>query len=61
MADLMQRYPVLVNILFGRIDHIKDTPFGTLVVELSGKSGALNEATEYLARQDLQVEVLRDV
>jgi D-methionine transport system ATP-binding protein len=61
MADLMQRYPVLVNILFGRIDHIKDTPFGTLVVELSGKSAALNEATEYLARQDLQVEVLRDV
>lgn len=61
MADLMQRYPVVVNILFGRIDHIKDTPFGTLVVELSGRSAALDEATEYLARQDLQVEVLRDV
>lgn len=61
MAALMQRYPVVVNILFGRIDQIKETPFGTLVVELSGESTALSEATEFLAGQDLQVEVLRDV
>ncbi len=60
MADLMQRYPVVVNILFGRIDHIKDTPFGTLVVELSGEGQALEDAGAYLAQQDLQVEVLRD-
>ena len=60
MAALMQRYPVVANILFGRIDHIKDTPFGTLVVELSGASTALSEATEFLAGQDLQVEVLWD-
>ena len=60
MAALMQRYPVIVNILFGRIDHIKDTPFGTLVVELSGDSDALREATDFIAGQDLQVEVLRN-
>ncbi|NMB24728.1 MAG: methionine ABC transporter ATP-binding protein [Firmicutes bacterium] len=58
MADLMQRFPVVVNILFGRIDHIKDTPFGTLVVELSGGDQALEDAKVYLAQQDLQVEVL---
>ncbi len=60
MAALMQRHPVIVNILFGRIDHIKDTPFGTLVVELSGDSDALREATDFIAGQDLQVEVLRN-
>lgn len=58
MADLMQRFPVVVNILFGRIDHIKDTPFGTLVVELSGEDEALEDAKAYLAQQDLQLEVL---
>lgn len=60
MAGLMQRFPVLINILFGRIDHIKETPFGTLVVELSGESKALENARAFLAQQDLQVEVLRD-
>ncbi|NLK07734.1 MAG: methionine ABC transporter ATP-binding protein [Firmicutes bacterium] len=58
MAELMQRFPVTVNILFGRIDQIKDTPFGTLVVELSGDAPALQEAWQFLTQQDLQVEVL---
>ncbi|NLY52709.1 MAG: methionine ABC transporter ATP-binding protein [Firmicutes bacterium] len=61
MGALMQRFPVMVNILFGRIDHVKDTPFGTLVVQLSGENEAIAEATEFLAGQDLHVEVLRDV
>ncbi len=61
MGALMQRFPVMVNILFGRIDHVKDTPFGTLVVQLSGESEAIAKATEFLAGQDLHVEVLRDV
>ena len=60
MASVMRRFPVLVNILFGRIDHIKETPFGTLVVELSGESQALKDAIVFLAQQDLQLEVLRD-
>jgi len=61
MAALMQRFPVTVNILFGRIDHVKDTPFGTLVVQLAGDSGAIAKAQEFLIEQDLHVEVLRDV
>ena len=61
MGDLMQRFPVMVNILFGRIDHVKDTPFGTLVVQLSGEAQAIAEATQFLAGQDLHLEVLRDV
>ena len=61
MAALMQRFPVMVNVLFGRIDHVKDTPFGTLVVQLSGDDQAIAEATQFLIEQDLHVEVLRDV
>jgi D-methionine transport system ATP-binding protein len=56
----MRKFPVMVNILFGRIDHIKETPFGTLVVELSGESSALKDAIDYLTGQDVQLEVLRD-
>jgi D-methionine transport system ATP-binding protein len=60
MANLMRKFPLLINILFGRIDHIKETPFGTLVVEVSGESSALKDAIDYLTQQDLQLEVLRD-
>ena len=60
MASVMRKFPVMVNILFGRIDHIKETPFGTLVVELSGESSALKDAIDYLTGQDVQLEVLRD-
>ena len=59
-ANLMRKFPLLINILFGRIDHIKETPFGTLVVEVSGESTALKDAIDYLTQQDVQLEVLRD-
>ena len=45
------------SILSGRIDHIKDTPYGQLTLSLIG--GDLTEAMSALEAADVHVEVLR--
>ena len=45
------------SILSGRIDHIKDTPYGQLTLSLVG--GDLEVAMEALKAADVHVEVLR--
>ncbi|HWR40721.1 MAG TPA: methionine ABC transporter ATP-binding protein [Patescibacteria group bacterium] len=46
------------NILFGNIDTIQDTPFGTLILEISGEPAALDRALQYLRVRELGVEVI---
>ena len=58
IAGLIRRFNVDVNILFGNIDHLKNTPFGTLTVELSGEDGAIQAALNYLTAKELGIEVI---
>lgn len=46
------------NILRGTISSMKDTPYGQLVVELKGKTDAVQQTIQTLRRRGLEVEVI---
>ncbi len=60
ISSMIRRYNVDVNIIYGNIDRIKDTPFGNLTLEVLGHPGLLQEALDYLRGQGLEIEVLRN-
>jgi D-methionine transport system ATP-binding protein len=58
ITDLIRNCGVSVNILYGSIDHLRSTLFGTLTLELQGTPENLAEACEYLQSRNLTMEVL---
>ena len=61
ISSLIKKFDVDANILFGNIDRIKDTPFGYLMLELSGTADQITGSLDYLHQQGLEVEVLENV
>lgn len=59
ITDLIRQCGITVNILYGSIDHLRSTLFGTLTLELQGSAEKLNEAKEYLKSRNLSVEVIQ--
>ena len=60
ISTLVKKYDVDANILFGNIDYIQDTPFGTLIIELRGNNGGTDKALEYLKSLGVTIDVIRD-
>lgn len=58
ISKLIRRCEVDVNILSGRIDRMKDTPFGRLLVEISGSPQQQAAALDYLREHQVEVEVV---
>ncbi|QDR83117.1 methionine ABC transporter ATP-binding protein [Sporomusa termitida] len=58
IAGLIRRFAVDVNIISGNIDHLQATPYGTLVIELSGQQEDIQSALRYLQARDLGTEVI---
>jgi D-methionine transport system ATP-binding protein len=58
LFQVLQSLPVQFNILHGTISRIKDTPFGRLVLEITGDPGAARDAVHNLQDRGLRVEVL---
>ncbi|WP_027937941.1 methionine ABC transporter ATP-binding protein [Anaeroarcus burkinensis] len=58
IATLIRQYQVTPNILYGNIDHIQSTPYGTLILELSGSQTDLDAALAYLKQRNLGIEVI---
>ncbi len=58
VSGLIKRFDVEVSILFGNISELKNTPYGTLIVEIEGNREALKKALQYLKDRDLKLEVL---
>ena len=58
IARLVRKFDIDVNILFGGIDTLRDTLFGTLVVELAGEQAAVKSALNYLQAHELGIEVI---
>ncbi|WP_425803530.1 methionine ABC transporter ATP-binding protein [Desulfitobacterium sp. Sab5] len=60
IADLMKDCEVRANILYGSIDHLRSTLFGTLTLELQGSQEQLTKAHNYLSERGLKVEVIQN-
>jgi D-methionine transport system ATP-binding protein len=60
IADLMKDCNVRANILYGSIDHLRSTLFGTLTLELQGSAEQLTKAHTYLANRGLKMEVVQN-
>lgn len=58
LTDLVRNCQVQANILYGSIDHLRSTLFGSLTLELQGSPEHLLQAHEYLQNRELQVEVI---
>ncbi|MFD1441478.1 MULTISPECIES: methionine ABC transporter ATP-binding protein [Lacticaseibacillus] len=58
VATLFKEYNVTANILFGDIQILQGTPFGNLLVVLSGTEDDLNRAFDYLKQSDVTVQHL---
>lgn len=58
IAGMIRRFNVDASILFGNVDHIGHTPFGTLILELSGEQAAIQNALHYLQAKELGIEVI---
>ncbi len=56
ISALVRQFDVDVNILYGNINHIKDVPFGTLVVELRGDGFSSRRLISYLRGRGVKVE-----
>lgn len=59
ITDLLRTCNVGANILYGNIDHIRSTLFGTLTLELQGNPEQLQQAHNYLSSRELNVEVIQ--
>lgn len=55
---LIRSSKVTVSILFGTLDQIQQTPYGRLIVGLSGSPADTDEALNYLSQKDVKVEVI---
>lgn len=58
IAGMIRRCNVDASILYGNIDHIQDTLYGTLTLELAGDEAAIAAALKYLAAHELGLEVI---
>ncbi len=58
ISRLIKNFDLNVGILFGSLDDIKGVPFGRLIISLDGRQLEIQEALEYVQRQNLKVEVI---
>jgi len=59
ISDLVRSSDVAVSILYGSIDHLRTTLFGSLVLEIQGSPEQLSKANAYLQARNLEVEVIQ--
>jgi D-methionine transport system ATP-binding protein len=58
ICEMVRHTSVIARIMYGNIDHIKNTTYGRLMVEINGTEEEINESMEFLKQQDLRIEVL---
>lgn len=58
ISSMLKKYAVEANILFGKIDQIKDIPFGMLFLEVSGEPDQIEKALKYVQDHNVEMEVI---
>lgn len=56
VSTIARQFDVDINILVAHIDHIRTTPYGTMILQLSGED--IEESLEYMLDQNLKLEVI---
>lgn len=59
MFQILQQHKLEFNILHGTISRLKQTPYGRLVLDLTGQEHELKEALEAIRERGLDLEVIR--
>ena len=61
VSDLVHKFQIDANILYGNIDKIQGIPFGTLIIELTGDLDQIESGIDYLKESDnVRIEVITD-
>ena len=58
ISEMVRRFNLSFNILYGHIEYIQGAPYGSLAVEMSGSEGAKQAALDFLRANDLKIEIL---
>ena len=58
IAGMIRTCDVECTMLFGNLDQIKATPFGRVIIGLTGSEEGIRDAFNYLATKDVKVEVI---
>lgn len=59
LAGMIRKFPEIeVTMLFGNLDQIKSTPFGRMIIGITGPEAKIQKALQYLRQQDLKEEVI---
>lgn len=61
ITDLIRHHAVSINIVRGEIKRLKDTPFGTLTVEVVGLIDDIQSARQYLEQAGVIIETQGEV
>src|SRR5699024_4566605 len=59
IAELLTKFQVTTNILYGNVEIIQDTPFGSLIVTFSGEEKQRQAAYDYLVDQGIYINILK--
>ncbi|TJY40915.1 methionine ABC transporter ATP-binding protein [Cohnella pontilimi] len=58
LAELVTKFSLHPSILYGNITQIKDTTFGTLIIQVTGSDEAIKAGMAYLEERELRIEVI---
>ncbi|MEH7883570.1 methionine ABC transporter ATP-binding protein [Bacillus sp. JJ1609] len=58
ITNLVREFPIMVNILQGKISQTQNGSYGTLFIHLDGEESVLQRAIEFIGKQEVGVEVV---
>ena len=58
VSALIKKFGVDVNIISGKVDYLKDIPYGTLLVEIMGDEKSITDSVQYAKNAGVKVEVI---
>ena len=58
IAGLIKNTQAEISILFGNIDQIKNSPYGRMIIGMTGSQAEIDQALAYLKQRDLRIEVI---
>lgn len=59
MANLVKKFNVEFNIIFGNVEVLSNQPLGNLVIKVKGNKDDVNASINYVKEQGVKVEVLK--